>query len=186
MVCADCTLLPRVLLPSEVGHPQNIPPCLRSLCTAWQHSYRHLSSSVCVRSWTAFSWKKKQFLIKGKPIILIQFSPFLCLCRQSQAMGSGLPSVWTGSYVIYQTFYMKGKAQVGSRRKSNIPYEWLGLAKVPVSFDCCFYFELPPFLISFSLPTPRKNRLKGCCHLNTLFYSQQLFYAETSREWHFK
>lgn len=57
VVCAGCTLLPRALLPSEVGHPQNTPPCLRSLCTAWQRSYRHLSSSECVRSWTTFSWK---------------------------------------------------------------------------------------------------------------------------------
>ena len=66
VVCADCTLPPRALLPSEVGHPQNTPPCLHSLCTAWQHSYRQLSSSECVRSWIASSWKTNHFWIKKK------------------------------------------------------------------------------------------------------------------------
>lgn len=186
MVCADCTLLPRVLLPSEVGHPQNIPPGLRSLCTAWQHSYRRLSSSAYVRSWTAFSWKTNQFLMKRKPIILIQSSPFLCLCWQSQAMGSGLPSVWIGSYVMYRIFYIKSKAQVGSRRKINIPMNGWVLPKCLLHLTAAFTLNFLLFWFLFPSPHPEKNRLKGCCHLNALFYSQWLFYAEMSREWHFK
>lgn len=163
VACACCTLLPRVLLPSAVEHPQNKHPCSHSLCTAWQHNYRHLSSSECVRSWTAFFWKTNQSLVKGNPRILIQSSPFPCLHGQSQAPRWALPSG------ISQVFHLKCEAQEGDKGKWNIPWEWLGCAKLfgLAAATCALNFLL--FSIPFPSCSSQTWSMKGWCLVNNLF-----------------
>lgn len=185
VVCADCTLPPRALLPSEVGHPQNTPPCLHSLCTAWQHSYRQLSSSECVRSWIASSWKTNHFWIKKKKkVILIQSSPFLCLHWRSWAMRSGLLSVWSGSYIMYQIDYLKSKAKAGEKLVFHM-HGWKSskhLFHVPAATST---LNLHLSWLFSHLPPPVKKKTSTKQSMKK-FYSQQLFYVEMNKECHFK